>query len=74
MEYISGTPREQLILLPEAVDDYILTDNPVRFIDAFVDSLDLKDLGFNKTELASTGRSPYHPRNPAEKYLKIWWK
>jgi len=69
MEYISGTPREQLILLPEAVDDYISTDNPVRFIDAFVDSLDLKDLGFNKTELASTGRSPYHPSTLLKLYI-----
>ncbi len=30
-----------MLLLPEAVDDYVDADNPVRFIDAFVDELDL---------------------------------
>jgi transposase len=69
MEYISGTPREQILLFPEAVDDYISADNPIRFIDAFVDLLDLKDLGFNKTELASTGRSPYHPGTLLKLYI-----
>ena len=41
MTYITGYDRSQLLLLPEAVDDYVGTDNPVRFIDAFVDGLDL---------------------------------
>ena len=36
--------RSQLLLLPEAIDDYVADDNPVRFIDAFVDGLDLKPL------------------------------
>jgi len=44
MDYIQGTPREQSLLFPEVIDDYITGDNPVRFIDAFVDSLDLEDL------------------------------
>ena len=34
----------QLLLLPEAVDDYVAADNPVRFIEAFVDGLDLAAL------------------------------
>ena len=38
--YIAGHDRSQLLLLPEAVDDYVGSDNPVRFIDAFVDGLD----------------------------------
>jgi hypothetical protein len=37
MAHISGFERDQLLLLPEAVDDYVGSDNPVRFIDAFVD-------------------------------------
>ena len=36
MMYITGHDRSQLLLLPEAVDDYVGSDNPVRFIDAFV--------------------------------------
>ncbi len=41
MTHISGFERSQLLLLPEAVDDYVSGENPVRFIDAFVDGLDL---------------------------------
>ena len=41
MTHISGHDRSQMFLLPEAVDDYVGVDNPVRFIDAFVDGLDL---------------------------------
>ena len=41
MAHISGHDRSQMLLLPEEVDDYVDADNPVRFIDAFVDELDL---------------------------------
>ena len=41
MTHISGFARDQLLLLPEAVDDYVDTDNPVRFIDPFIEGLDL---------------------------------
>ena len=61
MHHKTGTPREQVTLLPEAIEDYIAENNPVRFIDAFVDKLDLHSLGFNKTQLAETGRPPYQP-------------
>ena len=39
MTHITGHDRCQMLLLPEAVDDYVGADNPVRFIDAFVDGL-----------------------------------
>ena len=42
MGYISGINRKQSILFPEVIDEYIEEDNPVQFIDAFVDGLDLK--------------------------------
>jgi transposase len=38
--------REQVILFPEAIDDYIEEDNPVQFIDAFVDNLALVELRY----------------------------
>jgi transposase len=44
MTHISGSDRSQVLLLPEAIDDYVAADNPVRFINAFVDGLDLKAL------------------------------
>ena len=61
MNYIEGAHRSQLILLPQSLDEYISEDNPVRFIDAFVESLDLKELGFRHSVLQETGRPPYHP-------------
>jgi transposase len=69
MNYIAGTPREQIILFPEAIEDYITDENPVRFIDAFVDSLDLKALGFGNVQLADTGRPPYQPSDLLKLYL-----
>ena len=49
MGFIQGTPREQAILFPETIEEYISDDNPVRFIDAFVDQLDLQAAGFQLT-------------------------
>ena len=43
--FVEGDDRKQVALLPECVDDYIGQDNPVRVIDAFVDELDLAELG-----------------------------
>ena len=39
-----------MVLLPEAVDDYVDADNTVRFIDAFVDELDIAAAGFVRVE------------------------
>jgi len=58
--FIKGVSRSQITLFPEAVDEYIQEDNPVRVIDVFVDGLDLSGLGF-KTQPADTGRPAYHP-------------
>jgi len=55
MAHIPGFKRSQLLLLPEAVDDYVGADNPVRFIDAFVDRLDLVEAGFARVNAKATG-------------------
>jgi hypothetical protein len=46
MTHIAGHVRSQTLLLPESLDDYVGTENPVRFIDAFVDGLDLTAAAF----------------------------
>jgi transposase len=69
MGYISGVGRSQQVLFPEAIDDYITADNPVRFLDAFVESLDLAALGFGRTTPASTGRPGYAPADLLKLYL-----
>lgn len=69
MGYKSGADRNQIILLPESVDDYVGEDNAVRVIDAYVDSLDLEALGFTKVEPCETGRPPYAPQALLKLYV-----
>ncbi|CAG2160043.1 IS1182 family transposase ISBusp4 [Cupriavidus numazuensis] len=59
--FIEGEDRSQVTLLPECLDDFIGEDNPIRIVDAFVDELDLADLGFEGVNPSDTGRPSYHP-------------
>ena len=59
--FVEGTDRGQSTLFPECLDDWTDENNPVRVIDAFVDTLDLAELGFEGVEPAETGRPAYHP-------------
>src|SRR5690348_11963347 len=59
--FVEGVDRGQSTLFPECLDDWIDENNPVRVIDAFVDTLDLAELGFEGVEPAETGRPSYHP-------------
>ena len=61
MHHIEGLDRDQAQLLPARVDDYVEADNPVRFIDAFVDGLDLQEAGFARVQPKPTGRPGYDP-------------
>jgi len=69
MSHIRGIDRLQVLLFPQALDDYIAQDNPVRFIDAFVLSLDLAQLGFTRVTPAPTGRPAYDPAQLLKLYL-----
>jgi transposase len=69
MAHISGFERSQLLLLPEVVDDYVGSDNPVRFIDAFVDGLDLVTAGFARVQPKATGRPGYAPGDLLKLYI-----
>lgn len=51
------------------VDDYITENNPVRFIDAFIDKLDIQELGFKYSETKETGRMPYNPVDLLKLYV-----
>src|SRR6202049_3499195 len=59
--FVEGASRGQSALLPECLDDWIGEDNPVRVIDAFVEALNLAELGFDGIEPELTGRPSYHP-------------
>jgi|SRR5208337_1652002 len=69
MEHITGTARDQITLFPDSVDDYIHQENPVRFLDAFVDQLDTTALDFLHAKLPDTGRPPYDPKDMLKLYL-----
>jgi transposase len=61
VKHITGVDRAQTLLLPETIEDYVAPENPVRFLDAFVASLDLHALGFSRAIAAYTGRPAYDP-------------
>ena len=69
--YVEGWDRRQSFLLPECVDDYVGEDNPVRVIEAFVDELDMAELGFARATPAETGRPGYHPAVLLKLYLGV---
>src|SRR5215472_2427543 len=69
MNHRCGIDRSQTLLFPEALEDYVSADNPVRFLDSFVGSLDLHALGFAKARCADTGRPPYDPAAMLKLYL-----
>src|SRR5471030_1566269 len=59
--FIEGQDRHQVTLLPESLDEFIAEDNAVRVVDAFVNALDLTEMGFEGVQAAETGRPSYHP-------------
>jgi transposase len=67
--FIEGADRGQSTLLPECLDDWIDDDNPVRAVDAFVDGLNLVELGFDGVVPEATGRPSYHPSALLKLYI-----
>jgi len=69
MNHRTGLDRSQTLLFPESLEEYVAAENPVRFLDAFVGSLDLRALGFGRALCAETGRPPYNPAVLLKLYL-----
>ena len=69
MSFIDCESRDQISLLPACVDDYLATDALVRVVDAFVASLDLSELGFNRVIAGATGRPGYQPGDMLRLYI-----
>jgi transposase/macrodomain Ter protein organizer (MatP/YcbG family) len=67
--FVEGIDREQATLFPECLEDWIDQDNPVRAIDAFVDKLDLRGVGFDGVAPETTGRPSYHPSGLLKLYI-----
>lgn len=59
MAYIIGVDRNQIRMITTSLDDIIDKNNSVRVIDAYVESLDLRELGFTEYSGSNKGQSPY---------------
>jgi transposase len=60
MKFITGKNRNQTFLFPISLEDSIESENSVRSINQFVDSLDLETLGF-RLNFKENGPPAYHP-------------
>src|SRR5512135_1237815 len=69
MQHIQGGDRNQTLLLPVAVDDYVGRENPVRFIEAFVGQCDLQEAGLRRVQPKDTGRPGYDPADLLKLYI-----
>lgn len=69
MTYIQGQNRNQYILFPPCLNEFIKKDAPVRLFDVFVDSLDMGKLGFIRSKPAATGTPGYNPRDLLKLYI-----
>src|SRR6202161_4142336 len=66
----TGRSRQQALLLPPSIEEYVDTDNPVRAIEAYVSSLDLAKLGFrHAVRGGGAGQPPYAPADLLKLYL-----
>ena len=68
MPYLRGAVREQILLLPKSIEDYVGPENPVRVIEAFVEGLELKPLGLEENP-AGPGAPAYDPRAMLKLFL-----
>jgi len=75
MKYIQGIDRNQTAIFPTTMEMAIEEDNDVRFIDVFIDSLPLKQMGFEEVEVPTQGSNPeggrpsYHPKDLLKLYI-----
>jgi transposase len=68
-EHVGGTHRDQTVLFPDTLDKYVDAENPVRFIDAFIDSLNLEKIGFKHAQPNDVGRPSYDPSDLLKLYV-----
>ena len=68
-EHVTGLNRDQTALFPDTLEGYVDKDNPVRFIDAFIDSLNLEKLWFKHSVPCDIGRPSYNPSDLLKLYV-----
>lgn len=66
---IKGEQREQLTLFELTIDDMIASDNEVRVIDAYIDTIDMQQMGFKKYKPNEEGTNHYDDRDLLKLYI-----
>jgi transposase len=69
MEFITGESRDQIILLPDSIEDCVEDNDSARVIDAYVKGLDVAALGFSRPRPHETGRPMYDPKDLSKLYV-----
>jgi transposase len=69
MSHIRGEGRGQGCLFPVTLEDLVPADHVCGVIDAFVERINMKELGFERAQSAETGRPGYDPRDLLKLYL-----
>ena len=69
MGYVKGEAPGQSSLFPASLDELVPDDHPVRVIAAFVELLDLGELGFERSAPGVMGRPSYDPADLLKLYL-----
>lgn len=61
-KYKEGINRNQQLLFPPSLDEYVDENNQVRAIDLYVEQLNFKELGFDDTSKSLEGQKSYSPK------------
>ena len=69
MHFITGFDRQQTALFPQSIDELIASDHPIRFLDQFIDTLNLAHFGFKDPSKQINGRPPYRPADLLKLYI-----
>ncbi len=69
MPYITGEDRDQMIMFPAVIDEYISEENEVRVVDAFVETLNIEELGFVRFTAADRGRPGFRSKDMLKLYI-----
>jgi hypothetical protein len=65
-EHVTGLNRNQTALFPDTLEEYVDKQNPVRFIDAFIDTINLEKLGFTHSTPTKNRQTIPQPLRPAQ--------
>jgi DNA-binding CsgD family transcriptional regulator len=69
MEFIAGRSRNQTVLLPDSIEEYVEGDNAARVIEAHINGLDLSGPEFSRLRPRTAGRPGRDPKDLSRLYV-----